>query len=107
MGPPLEATRGSRSPPVMLASLDPFEAFGLSGCEEQKEKVRMHIKSFLSLILDTVQVLTQEDCVILCWKQRISSGLVQLFIWGKMLHDIHVTIKLSCFNGQNSNSLKV
>lgn len=53
MGPPLEATRGSRSPPVMLASLDPFEAFGLSGCEEQKEKVRMHIKSFLSLILDT------------------------------------------------------
>lgn len=37
MGPPLEATRGSRSPPVMLASSDPFEAFGLSGCEEQKE----------------------------------------------------------------------
>lgn len=24
-----------------------------------------------------------------------------------MLRDIHVTIKFSCFNGQNSNSLKV
>lgn len=35
----LEATRAPRSPPMMLASSDPFEASGLSGCEEQKEEM--------------------------------------------------------------------
>lgn len=63
MGPLLAATRGSQSPPAMLASSDPFVAFGLSGCEEQEEKMRMQ-KFFeqLRLILVTVQALTL-DCV--------------------------------------------
>ncbi len=43
MGPLLEAMRGSRSLPAMLASSDPFVAFGLSGCEEQEEKMKMQL----------------------------------------------------------------
>lgn len=36
----LEAKRAPRSPPAMLAFSDLFEASGLSGCEEQKEKMK-------------------------------------------------------------------
>ncbi len=43
MGPLLEAMRGFRSLPAMHASSDPFVAFGLSGCEEQEEKMKMQL----------------------------------------------------------------
>lgn len=75
--------------------------------EDAHQKFLEH--EHVSLILDTVQVLTQ-DCVILCWKPRISSGLVQIFIWGKMpLLSYHVSMvkflslarHLTCFFTQS------
>lgn len=43
MGPLLEAMHGSRSLPATLASSDLVVAFGLSGCEEQEEKMKMQL----------------------------------------------------------------